>query len=577
MQLVTQQADIDEKVCYLPDILLVKYDLPERFTFPFCYDPHPLTLYAATDLQHYLTQEAMLDHNFGLDKETRISSSVQNTSSLSTTAASAEGIVIGKMFGVLLIQDSMGKVGYLSAFSGKLAGTNAHPRFVPPVFDMLTEESFFLRGQAIVNELNAEIERLEQEQAFLSAKQQLLQLEEAAEKELGELKASMRERKAMRDVQRRNQSESEALLIQESLYDKRILKDVTAQWKQRILAADTAVEAYVSRIALLKSERKERSAAIQQQLFEQYSFLNQYGISKSLQEIFSASVLGQPPSAAGECATPKLLQYAFMKGYKPLAMAEFWWGASPKSEIRKHGQFYPACTGKCKPILAHMLEDIPVDDNPLQQVFSRSGPLERVFEDDSLVLINKPSGLRSVPGVEVMDSVYFRLKVELNGIDPLVVHRLDMDTSGLLLFAKTATAHRHLQKQFLRKTVHKRYVALLPGSLDQTSGIIELPLAADPFDRPRQMVCFDTGKHSVSEWEVLEQTAEHTRVEFRPLTGRTHQLRVHAAHPLGLGAPILGDDLYGTPAERLFLHAASISFTHPLTKERLSFDVPVPF
>jgi tRNA pseudouridine32 synthase/23S rRNA pseudouridine746 synthase len=328
---------------------------------------------------------------------------------------------------------------------------------------------------------------------------------------------------------------------------------------------------------MLKAERKCRSAALQSLLFEQYVFLNSEGKGKSLQEIFRETAFGKPPSAAGECATPKLLQAAFLAGYRPLAMAEFWWGASPKSEIRKHKQFYPACTGKCKPILGHMLEGMPVDENPFLKVPQEGRRLEIIYEDDDLLVVNKPSGLRSVPGVDVLDSVYSRLQSLLVNIEPLMIHRLDMDTSGLLVVAKTPDAHKHIQRQFLRRTVSKRYTALLSKIIDGDEGSITLPLCADLYNRPRQLVCFENGKKSSTRWKVIERTGTMTRVHFWPLTGRTHQLRMHAAHELGLNAPIVGDDLYGTAAGRLFLHAAQLSFVHPTTKELMSFEAAEEF
>jgi tRNA pseudouridine32 synthase/23S rRNA pseudouridine746 synthase len=278
--------------------------------------------------------------------------------------------------------------------------------------------------------------------------------------------------------------------------------------------------------------------------------------------------LGKPPSAAGECAIPKLLQSAFTSGYKPIAMAEFWWGASPKSEIRKHKLFYPACTGKCKPILAHMLEGMLVDENPLLRAPEKIDKLEIVYEDESFVVVNKPAGLRSVPGVNIQDSVYTRLQ---HLFEPLIIHRLDMDTSGLLVVAKTKEAHQHIQRQFLKRSVSKRYTALLSKVIEPSEGEIDLPLSADLLNRPRQLVCFKTGKKSVTKWKVIELYESMTRVDFWPLTGRTHQLRMHSAHELGLNAPIVGDDLYGTAAERMYLHAGHLEFIHPKNKEKVSF------
>jgi tRNA pseudouridine32 synthase/23S rRNA pseudouridine746 synthase len=307
------------------------------------------------------------------------------------------------------------------------------------------------------------------------------------------------------------------------------------------------------------------------------SFLNKDGKKKSLHAIFNDTVFGKPPAAAGECATPKLLQYAFLNGYKPLAMAEFWWGAPPKSEIRKHKQFYPACTGKCKPILSHMLEGMPIDENPLLKNPGEGKELKIVYEDDSLVVVDKPADLLSVPGIDIQDSVYTRLQYAFGDVEPLIIHRLDMATSGLLVVAKTKEAHKDIQKQFLKRTVNKRYTALLSKVIDNEEGEIKLPLRGDLDDRPRQMVCFEFGKKAITNWKVIERNESTTKVHFWPLTGRTHQLRIHAAHELGLNAPIVGDDLYGTTANRLHLHAAYLEFVHPETRETVKFEVAEEF
>ncbi len=540
--------------------------LPERFTFPFYYDPHPLTKIAATELQQYLETQTHLDHNFGLD-------------------ADKAGTVVGKMFGVLVVQDTQGKLGYLSAFSGKLAGSNDHPRFVPPVFDMLVENGFFLKEIEIINTINARIKKLEEDNNYQHLKLDDEKLSAQSLQEIAafrkQLKDNKENRKQLREQQKNSLSQPdyevvEAELIKQSLHDKHQLNVLTNKWEQILSAVRTRLAQFECEIDILKNERKEKSAALQAQLFAQYVFLNKDGKSKSLQEIFSGTAFGKPPAAAGECATPKLLQFAFANGYKPLAMAEFWWGAAPKSEIRRHKHFYPACTGKCKPILAHMLEGIPVDENPFLRTPEESSELEIVFEDESFVVVNKPAGLRSVPGVDIRDSVYTRLKHVL-GTEPLIVHRLDMGTSGLLVVAKTPQAHKHIQRQFLQGAVRKRYSALLSKVIDQSEGEIDLPLGADLFNRPRQLVCFKTGKKSITKWKMIKKYNTMTKVDFWPLTGRTHQLRMHSAHELGLNAPIVGDDLYGTASERMCLHAAHLEFTHPKTKEKISFEAKEGF
>lgn len=553
------------RISYFSDKSINGIALPERFTFPFYYEPHPLTKIAAAELQHYLETQTDLDHNFGLSPD-------------------KEGLVIGKMFGVLVVADAEGKLGYLSAFSGKLADSNDHPRFVPPVFDMLVEDSFFLKEQEVISAITAQMEALSRDEAYLCLKQEVEQLSTQSAAEISALKQQLKEnkerRKKQREVPRDIEEEYaivEAELARQSMHDHFLLKDLRKHWEQQLEERRAKLTQYEASIEALKTERKERSAALQRQLFEQYVFLNKDGKTKSLHEIFSATAFGQPPSAAGECAAPKLLQYAFANGYKPLAFGEFWWGASPKSEIRKHKLFYPACAGKCKPILAHMLEGMPLEENPFLQVIEESGQIEIVYEDSALVVVNKPAGLRSVPGVSIADSVYTRLKKILRGVEPYMVHRLDMDTSGLLVVAKTQNIHKHLQMQFLKRTVSKRYRALLAKRIDGQEGLIDLPLCPDPFNRPRQLVCFNTGKKSITKWKVVSKDVATTKVDFWPLTGRTHQLRMHAAHELGLNAPIVGDDLYGTAAERMYLHAAYIEFTHPQTKEKVSFEIAESF
>lgn len=533
--------------------------LPERFTYPFYYEPHPLAQLAAKELQAYLEANNNLGHNFK---------------------------AIGKMFGVLVVQDADGKLGYLWAFSGKLADSNHHPMFVPPVFDMLEDDSFFLKEQHVLNDINHEVEQLEADADYLYLKQQSKDLLTQSEAEIIAFKQWTKRnkniRKQLRDKRKNTLSPAdyetfEAHMVKHSLYEKHKFRLLTDKWQKVLDETNAALLVFDTKIEALRKERKEKSAALQQQLFEQYVFLNKNKETRSLHSIFSNTVFGKPPAAAGECATPKLLQYAFTHGYKPLAMAEFWWGAGPKSEIRQHGHFYPACSGKCKPILAHMLEGVPLEDNPLLVNSGEGRKLDIIFEDDSFVIVNKPEGLLSVPGIAIQDSVYTRLQALWTDADPLIIHRLDMATSGLLVVAKTKEAHKDIQKQFLKRTVTKRYTALLSKVIDGEQGEINLPLRGDLNNRPMQMVCFDFGKKATTKWEVIERTDTTTKIHFWPLTGRTHQLRMHAAHSLALNAPIVGDDLYGTSAERLYLHAAVLEFDHPVTGERMKFEAKEPF
>ncbi|MBF6640877.1 RNA pseudouridine synthase [Flavobacterium sp. J49] len=539
--------------------------LPEKFTFPFYYEPHELSRIAANELQNYLESQTDFEHNFGLDTE-------------------KEGLVIGKMFGVLVVQNSEGELGYLWAFSGKLADQNHLPLFVPTVFDMLEENSFFLIGIKELNAINLEVETLENNPEFLLLTETYQTEKALASAKLEAEKIKMSEAKKARKLQRKkaqteitDKADLEIImaeLVRESLKDKFLFRELTEYLENQLAETKEKLSRFTDKINQLKEERSLKSAALQQQIFAEYSFLNQYKELKSLAEIFN----GNPPAGAGECAAPKLLHYAFQHHLKPIAMAEFWWGQSPKSEVRKHGQFYPACTGKCEPILAHMLKDIPMDDNPFGINPAEGKELEVVFEDDYLAIVNKPAEFLSVPGKQVKDSVSARVaSLYPNATGPLIVHRLDMATSGLLLIAKNIEIHKELQSQFIKRKVKKRYVALLDGLLKEDSGLIDLPLRVDLDNRPNQMVCYEHGKTAQTKWEVIERRNNQTLVYFYPITGRTHQLRVHAAHNLGLNTPIVGDDLYGTKANRLHLHAESITFSHPISKETVTVTVAAAF
>lgn len=483
--------------------------------------------------------------------------------------------VIGKMFGVLLVRDQEQRVGYLAGVSGKLANTNVHDFLVPPVFDMLAEESFFLREVEEINKLNKETEEWEKDPSYLALQKRYAQVLQQEEARVLEVKAEVRRNKDIRKTKRQTGTELEEDLIKQSLADKRWMNEELRKSKERIQEIAAELGQYEAKINALKAKRKKRSGEIQEDLFTQYSFLNARGEEKSLWSIFKPTVYGKPPAAAGECATPKLLQYAYRMGYTPLAMAEFWWGASPKSEVRKHAQYYPACRGKCEPILSHMLIGLDVDENPLLTAPDVS--MDILYEDAYLAVVNKPSGLLSVPGIHLFDSVYSRLQARWEQNAPLVIHRLDQDTSGILVMARDKEVHKAIQSQFIKRTVEKRYIALLDGQVEDMGGEITLPLRGDLDDRPRQLVCYEHGKHAHTRWENLGHEKGHTRVRFYPLTGRTHQLRVHAAHHEGLNAPIVGDELYGKAAARLCLHAAYLEFYHPIRKERMKFEVAPSF
>ena len=521
--------------------------LPERFTYPFHYTPHPLCVIATEETQAYLKERT----------EWR------------------EELQTGKMFGVLVVRTPAGEVGYLAAFSGNLAGKNVHPFFVPPIYDLLQPDGFFRQEEERINEINARIRTLQASPALEDARSRLQSTIEYCDFVLQAAKDLMKKRKEERDRLRQFPltEEETALLIKESQHMKAAHK-LTKKSLRSILEEDQAkVDRLEQEIEQLKQERKRRSAALQRKLFEQFRILNARGEVKDLCELFAPTYQGAPPAGAGECAAPKLLQYAYQHQLEPIAMAEFWWGDSPKTEIRHHGYYYPACKGKCEPILHHMLQGLRVDENPLLADSHRETKLDILYEDDYLLVINKPEGMLSVPGKGDVDSVYQRLSIlypEATG--PIIVHRLDMATSGLLLAAKTKEAHQNLQAQFKNRTIQKRYIALLEGEVPQDEGEIRLPLCPDPLDRPRQIVSEEFGKPALTHYRVLERTSGKTLIAFYPQTGRTHQLRVHAAHPLGLHCPILGDELYGRKAERLYLHAEYLAFTHPITSERIEIQ-----
>lgn len=534
--------------------------LPERFTFPFCYTPHPLCVAAAKEVQAYL----------GLQE------------------AWKEELAQGKMFGVLVVRTQEGETGYLAAFSGILAGSNVHPFFVPPVYDLLQPQGFFKIEEEQISQINTRIGLLEEDEEYKRQMQQLAALRQTAQETLEEAKRQMKRAKEKREERRREAAlpngapmapEEESALIRESQFQKAEYKRMERAWKERITPLQQTVSDYEAGIQVLKSERKQRSAALQQKLFEQFKMLNYRGEVKTLCDIFEQTVHKTPPAGAGECAAPKLLQQAYLHGWKPVAMAEFWWGESPKTEIRHHGHYYPACKGKCEPILGHMLQGLEVDENPiLKELQSGKKTLDIIYEDEWLAVVNKPAGMLSVPGKEDVVSVYSMMRERYPDADgPLIVHRLDMSTSGLLVVAKTKQVHQNLQAQFKNRSIGKRYIALLQGSVSQDAGTVELPLCPNPLDRPRQMVHTGYGKPAVTDFEVLERKDNRTRIAFYPRTGRTHQLRVHAAHPLGLHCPIIGDELYGRKAERLYLHAEMLEFTHPVTGKRISITQKADF
>lgn len=543
-------------------------DSPKQFTYPFYYTPHSLCVTAADQVKSYLVSQKDFAHNFGLDK-------------------TKKGLKIGKMFGVMIIETVEGQLGYITAFSGKLAESNHLNGFVPPIYDTLNKDGFYKQNESYLNSLNDRIETLEKNPEIEKLKIALEETKiESAQKIEAFKKFSKSEklkRKALRQEAELNLPISEQSKFFEDLNQKSIKNNLDLKYLKFNCEAELEnIKKKIAELLLpietLKEERKTLSAKLQKQIHQQYRFLNAKGETKDLIHIFKTTDLRKPPVAAGECAAPKLFQYAYKNDLKPIAMAEFYWGISPTAEVRKHGQFYPSCRSRCEPILEHMMQGLDVEPNPIESAGIFKGELEIIYEDDFLLVLNKPEEFLSVPGKTIKDSVLTRMQAYLpNATGPLLLHRLDMSTSGLLLVAKNERTHKNLQKQFINRIVKKRYVALLAGVLETKEGVIDLPLRVDLNNRPRQLVCDMHGKKATTKYEVVEIKDNKTKIYFYPISGRTHQLRVHAAHYRGLNIPIVGDDLYGIPSNRLHLHAETLGFEHPVKREWVSFSSKTPF
>ena len=541
--------------------------VPDKFTFPFYYEPHPLAKVATKEIQEYLEKQTDFEHEFGIK-------SVKQKNA------------IGKMFGILVVKKIDNSLGYLAAFSGKLADKSLPDKFVPPIFNMRSEGSFYIEGEKKIEKIGAEIQLLKKDENYLSLKKSLKKLSKKIEEDLAAQRKKMKTSKLSRRLQKKEAKANldaanfnilNKKLIQESYNDQFYYKELQEYYSYKIEESKTLLADFENKIIGLMALRKKTSAILQNTLFEKYQFLNQQKETKGLLAIFN-NPSSRPPAGAGDCSAPKLLQYAFQHHLIPIALAEFWWGISPNSEIRKHKNFYPSCLSRCKPILNHMLEGIDMEENLLLKNLTKKEELSVIYEDDDLIIVNKPPEFLSVPGKEIKDSVYTRIKQKYpEATGPLIVHRLDMSTSGIIVLTKTKEANKILQGQFIKRTVKKRYVALLSGKLSKKQGVIKLPLRLDLDDRPRQLVDFMNGKKAETNWVFINQNNNQTRVHFYPITGRTHQLRVHAAHKEGLNTPIKGDDLYGNKQDRLYLHAEFIEFVHPSSKKEISFTVPADF
>lgn len=551
-------------------------DFPEKMNNPFDYEPHPLCIQICKELQTYLENK----------KEWR------------------EEIDRGKMFGILIVEG-----GYLAAYSGQIGGRSDWDDFVPAIFDYLQPDGYFKTHEAEITRINESILRLEKDERMLKARTLIADLFAQRQQAIAGFQEKMKEKKAQRDLRRQQgnlSAEEEQAMTKESQFMKAELRRLKKSLAEKT-TLETEYEDYQNNISRLKQLRKQLSDALQQWLFAQFRMLNAQGEEKDLLEIFRDTALEDqpnlsllskraalkmvPPAGSGECCEPKLLQYAFRHHLKPLQMAMFWWGESPKEEIRHHLQFYPACNGKCKPILRWMLPEV----NTMLNHASQPLTLETLYEDRELAVICKPAGMLSVPGKESgVTSVYSIMRRKYpEATGPLIVHRLDMATSGLMVIAKTEFAYHRLQEQFANHQIQKKYVAIVcakEGSI-QPEGLLSLPLLPDYLDRPRQIVNHEQGKEAITEYKVLgnaennalgnkesEGNNQHLRLALYPQTGRTHQLRVHCAHREGLNAPILGDPLYGCEkASRLYLHAESIRFTHPLSGKEIFIERKADF
>lgn len=525
--------------------------LPETFTCPFSYKPHKLVSLAAEQLCRYIN---------GWNEV-------------------KEALDEGKMFGVLVVKRGQ-ELGFVAAFSGNICNENKYEYFVPPIYDLLNPSGFFKQGESELDKINERISQLENGDEYKSLCSAYSNLQKSYAFKLNEHKCMMAESKKSRDEKRAKgiSDEENKQLIKESQFQKAEFKRLQKAQKEDLAKAHCPIERIEEEINRLKSARIDKSKYLQDEIFKSYVIINSKGETKNLLEIFVDAPQGYPPSGSGECAAPKMLQYAFQNGLKPVVMGEFWWGKSPVGEIRHHGEFYPSCISKCRPILNFMLDGMEIEKPYIEQK-AASESCRIIYEDEYYLAVNKPEGLMSVPGKLNEYSVLSQISEIRNDIKELfVVHRLDMATSGVLILAKSKTAYTALQGLFEARKVDKKYIALLDGTIANEEGRIELPLMLDYENRPQQMVS-DKGKYALTYYKVVERSENRTLVEFIPVTGRTHQLRVHAAHIRGLNAPIVGDTLYGRndEDERLFLHAEMVSFIHPFTGEKIVIKEKTPF
>lgn len=521
--------------------------LPEKFTYPFNYIPHPLILLAAETVNDFISS-----HDEWLKE-----------------------LSLGKMFGVLVVRDNSGRIGYLAGYSGNIASLDNSDYFVPPVFDIKKEGAYFLEEERNISNINYKINQIEESHEYHCAVERLDRVEEMTKMAVRNAKIQLKKQKKERDNRRKNEDltpEEIESLNYESQCQKAEVKRFCETIYKDLSYYQTEVESFTEQISELKDERKRRSAQLQNWLFSKFILLNAKGEKSDLCRIFKPTPQGVPPAGAGECAAPKLLEYAYKNKFTPICMGEYWWGASPKGEIRNHGSFYPSCQGKCKPILGFMLQGLEVDSNPLYtNIIELNSNLNYLYVDDNIIIVDKPAGVLSVKGKGEVCSVQDIVADKFGDI--FMVHRLDMATSGVLLIARDMDSYKNLQEQFISRKVKKSYIALLDKNIDCTEGVIELPLMPDFMNRPKQRVDMEKGRKAITRFELIGDK----RIMLYPETGRTHQLRVHCAYHLGLNSPIKGDELYGAKSDRLYLHAAELVFSHPMTGEIINIKSEIPF
>lgn len=488
----------------------------------------------------------------------------------------------GKMLGVLVVREdskdsSRQSIGYLAAFSGNVGGKSKIEGFVPPIYDLLDPDGEFKRREAGITEINKKIQDISSSDELALIKAELTEAERDRDTAIEVARATMAQSKARREKMRQDSSDASVLsdLVKESQFEKAEFKRLKSTWEEKISSIRKRLTDIVRKVDELKYRRASMSEELQDWIFRQYIVHNSLGDKHSISEIFSGIGL-VPPGGTGECAAPKLLEYAYRNGLEPLAMGEFWYGQSPLTAVRTHGHFYPSCTSKCGPLLGYMLQGIE-----LKTFDGVYGEPSIIYEDSDLIAVSKPSGMPSVPGLDGKLSLQDFLSSSTGPVQ--AVHRLDMDTSGIMLFAKTDAAAESLRNQFQEHTIRKTYHARLCAADQGRSlsagdkGTVELPLSADYDERPRQKADISQGKDSLTAYEVSEILSDgNIEIVFYPHTGRTHQLRVHSAHISGLGHPISGDMLYGGDnAERLCLHAYSIRFRHPSSGEEMMFTTDI--